>query len=75
MNELIDVACCVFPTGEVLWFEAEKGSEYLSKVTNAWIEQNPEFVGTKCTSGIIQIWMPVDKFNAIQASNNFDWPE
>jgi len=62
------------PSGEVLWFEANKGSEYLSKVISAWKKQHPEFEGTKCTMGCIEIRMPVDKYHAIAATNIFDWP-
>ena len=71
---LIQVVCCAMPNGEALWFEAEKGSEYLSKVIASWKEQHPEFTNTECTMGCIEMRMPIDKYYSIQATNSFNWP-
>ena len=62
------------PSGEVLWFEAEKGSEYLSKVVDSWKEQHPEYNNTESTMGVIEIRMPEDKYKRITATNDFNWP-
>jgi len=72
---LIAVMCCVMPNGDVLWFEASKGSTYLNKVITSWKKQHPEFEKTECSMGCVEIRMPIDKYHAIVATNSFDWPE
>jgi hypothetical protein len=70
------VLCCVFPSGETLWIEAdEKNHEYVTEVISSWKALNPGYKETKCTLGVVQITMSVDKYEAIRAENNFIWPE
>jgi hypothetical protein len=75
IHKTIDVICAVFPNGETLWFPAERGSEYLAKVVSAWKEQNPEYSILGVTMGAVEISMPLDAYNTINATNNFHWPE
>ena len=69
----IMVTCCVFPSGETLWFETK--GDYLRKVVAAWKDKHPEYQDTGCTMGAVEIRMPIEKFCAISATNSIEWPE
>lgn len=73
--KLIDVVCAVFPNGDTLWFEADKGKDYLSCVVAAWREQHPEYINIPATMGAVEIRMPRERFDAIISTNCFNWPE
>lgn len=50
-DKMMKAVCCAMPSGETLWFNAEEGSEYLSKVIEAWKDQHPEYANTESTMG------------------------
>ncbi len=73
MNDLIEVVCMVFPSGECFWFEAcdEDGKYrdgYGIKVNDKWKSENPEYMETDCSAGMVLIKMPREKYIAIGAS-------
>ena len=71
-DKMMKAVCCAMPSGETLWFNAEEGSEYLSKVIKAWKDQHPEYANTESTMGVIEIRMPEDKFFNTQTTDSFE---
>jgi len=73
---LLSVAVLVLPTGEALWMESEKYNPgYMEKVIQAWKDQHPDFDGSKCSMGAVEIKMPLSQYKAIQTTNSFSWPD
>lgn len=75
--EYVEVVCLVLPTGENLWFEADKGHDYMRLVIDKWKADHPEFVDTPCNMGAVHITMPREKYTAIGAHFGpgcFVWP-
>lgn len=81
-DDLIEVVCWVFPTGEVFWMEAldENGKyrkDYSDKVLKKYKAKHPELDGTDCTIGAVNIRMPRKNYIAIGAAVGpgcFEWP-
>ena len=69
MKEIIEVACLVFPSAEVFWFEVERGKKYTEKVIRTWKEHHPEFDDTTCSMGMVHIYMHREKYNSIVTTN------
>jgi len=77
-NEFVEVVCLVLPTGKNLWFEAEKGHDYMRQVIDKWKSEHPEFADTPCNMGAVHITMPRDKYIEIGAAfgpGEFVWPD
>lgn len=68
-EDLIDVVCCAFPTGEVFWLKAESCKEgYIDKVVESWLDKNPDYKEVT-TAGFVQITMPKQDYLSIEATN------
>lgn len=65
--ECIEVICLVLPTGETLWFEAERGNKYLQQIIEKWKLEHPEFCDTSCSMGAVHITMP--KYIYVEITN------
>lgn len=71
--EIINVICVVFPSGEIYWFEASQGQEFLEKLIQKWKDKNQWANNSDCTMGCIEIKMPREKYFNIQSTNSIDW--
>ena len=69
VDNIIEVVCIVFPTAEVFWFKAEKGKEYATKIIRAYKKKHQEFEDTRCSMGMVHIFMPEEKYNSIVTRN------
>ena len=67
-TKTIRAICCVFPSGETTWVEADKGHEYYSSIIAQWKKDHPEYTETNSTMGPVEIRMPEDYFLAAKAS-------
>lgn len=68
MSKLIEVSCICFPDGSNYWHPSDR--EHTEKAIDLWKSKNLEF-DNRCTMGMVQIWMPEDKYLAMPAFNGF----
>lgn len=69
MVDLIDVVCAVLPDGGTFWFELNPEDLGCgSRLIKAWVEENPQYKESNCTTGFVQIRMPREVYKGIPAT-------